>query len=431
MYDNAHLLMKKYDLSKNSFISNVNTLVNNLDTIEEINDKFDKDSIDTLVNVVTDNEGTFNLKAVTEDLNKSTYKGKRKLDIDVMKNFRDYDKDLSSDEKKALCDDTKNHVYYKAAIAYFTDVVTSNKSTLTIDFDTPKWSNTEILAELDKSEEFKARYGNASVLDAISDEIEDHHIVRIVDDPDEIVGTNLTALMLVYIDNQHCSYYDPNFVGAKSVGNSDYPNITFTWSDTTSTLSVITSNLTSIITAAQESEFVKEYQSQIKEDYENSIASINKTTNTNTDSINTLTSSSINQINNAGQEQIRQINAAVGNVVTVVAANALRERTWVLANDIPAGTELILSDNNTITYYAGMHQLMITYDGVMLSNSFYEEIGEYQTISNSIKINIDLVAGQELTVRTFAFGQVNVDKYMAKIDDLLTRVKALEEKAGV
>jgi hypothetical protein len=78
-----------------------------------------------------------------------------------------------------------------------------------------------------------------------------------------------------------------------------------------------------------------------------------------------------------------------------------------------------------------MHQLMVTYDGVMLSNSFYEEIGEYQTISNSIKINIDLVAGQELTVRTFAFGQVNVDEYMAKIDDLLTRVKALEEKAGV
>lgn len=71
-----------------------------------------------------------------------------------------------------------------------------------------------------------------------------------------------------------------------------------------------------------------------------------------------------------------------------------QEATLTLTSDVAANSVITLPSD--LQYFVGKHQLRISYDGVALSPSFYQEVGAEGEPSRQIKTLIPLKSGQEL-----------------------------------
>lgn len=99
---------------QNSFIANVNLLVSNLTSLKDINSKFTKEEVDALTKL-----SNIDIKAIIDDLEKGTYDGERKLDIDLFKNYKDYSSDMSIEDKNKLYSQSDKAPKYNAITVYF------------------------------------------------------------------------------------------------------------------------------------------------------------------------------------------------------------------------------------------------------------------------------------------------------------------------
>ena len=89
--DNQHLLLEKRDNTNNSFIANINKLAAKLNIIIEAVGLFDENIIPTLEKLAE-----LDLGAAIEDLEKGSYLGNRKIDINLLYNMTDID--VNTDE---------------------------------------------------------------------------------------------------------------------------------------------------------------------------------------------------------------------------------------------------------------------------------------------------------------------------------------------
>lgn len=106
------------------------------------------------------------------------------------------------------------------------------------------------------------------------------------------------------------------------------------------------------------------------------------------------------------------------NTSGLVSGYSCAEQTWVLTEDVPAGTVITLPDE--MAYIPGRHHLRLSYGGMVISPTFFVEIGEPTAPSTQFKTLIDFKAGQELNAWISPLGK-------AYEIDLTNRIVALEE----
>ena len=114
--NNQHLLLEKTDNTNSSFIANINKLATKLNIIIEAVGLFDENVIPILEEIAE-----LDLGAAIEDLEKGSYLGNRKIDINLLYNMTDID--VNTDEAvatEAWLDSTKT-VMYSGATALFKD----------------------------------------------------------------------------------------------------------------------------------------------------------------------------------------------------------------------------------------------------------------------------------------------------------------------
>ena len=114
--DNQHLLLEKTDNTNNSFIANINKLAAKLNIIIEAVDTFDNNVIPILEEVAA-----LDLDAAIEDLEKGSYLGNRKIDINLALNVEGIDDKLIGKDPDAAeaiwTDPSKTVLYDKATCA--------------------------------------------------------------------------------------------------------------------------------------------------------------------------------------------------------------------------------------------------------------------------------------------------------------------------
>ena len=117
--DNQHLLLEKTDNTNNSFIANINKLAAKLNVIIEAVGLFDNNVIPVLEEVAE-----LDLDAAIEDLEKGSYLGNRKIDINLALNVEGIDDkliDKDPDAAEAIWTDPSKTVLYDKATCTFVD----------------------------------------------------------------------------------------------------------------------------------------------------------------------------------------------------------------------------------------------------------------------------------------------------------------------
>ena len=71
------------------------------------------------------------------------------------------------------------------------------------------------------------------------------------------------------------------------------------------------------------------------------------------------------------------------------------EATWTVTEFIESGTEIVLPEE--LRYVVGRHHLQLSYDGIVMSRTWFTEVGELNTISNSFITNMPFKVGQEIS----------------------------------
>lgn len=119
---------------------------------------------------------------------------------------------------------------------------------------------------------------------------------------------------------------------------------------------------------------------------------------------------------------------------------ACGEQTWTLAADVPVGGRIELP--NELGYIPGRHHLLMSYDGVTMSQTWFEEVsasGEPYGISHAIITKMPFRAGQELHAWVSPLGLADVPELVERVaeleaalstsgvKDLVTRVSNLED----
>jgi len=103
----------------------------------------------------------------------------------------------------------------------------------------------------------------------------------------------------------------------------------------------------------------------------------------------------------ASAEADRAENAADIAALTHYVSGA--EDTLMLESDVPAGSIVDLPAG--LKYLVGRHHLRVGYDGVIMSPSFFEEVGENGSASTQVRILFPLYQGQELDFWIIPLGE--------------------------
>lgn len=234
--NNKHIFLEKPDNNKNSFIANINRLVKNYDSLVEIDSKFTEEDIKLLTQLVKE-EVDINIEVIADDLKKGNYLGYRKLDIDLLTNFKDYHEGLTDEEKNVLWNNPENQVYYDSMTVYFNDSTNITKT-----FSELVNNHHKLYNEIDKWPELKEKYGATSYNIFPDTPILNHELLRIWDTNRE--GSNIDYITLHVAPRGQNQQYDAVFAGAKTYTPS------FAWLDTTSSLMVIAHRVNEIIETA-------------------------------------------------------------------------------------------------------------------------------------------------------------------------------------
>ena len=261
---NEHILQNS--TNPNSFISNVNYLAKKFDSLMQVDEKFDIETVKLLAQLVK-NSLDINIKILSEDLRKGSYYGYRKLDIDLLTNFKDYDYFTTDEEKNKLWGDPSKQVYYSSVDVWLSE---DNTVILHKDFAHVINNHHQLFQELVNWDELVQNYGFTTVNISPDTPILNHELVRITDDytSNTAFGTNAgSKIMRIALNVAKESGYNSLLVGAKE------DVAVFTWVDSTSALLTIANKINDIIHAAN---VLNEVGTNIGEQIENAIATLQR-----------------------------------------------------------------------------------------------------------------------------------------------------------
>ena len=234
---NKHLFLEKMNNSNNSFIANVNLLVQNLDALLNLGELFTKEDIEELVSL-----SGLDIDVLVKDIEKGSLDGYRKLDIDLLRNFADYSDTLTDEQKRALWSDPTKQVYYDGITVHFTDRMSMSKTFNQLGVPTPISNHHQLYTQLDEWPEFKAKAVYTMFNIAPNTPIPNHELFRLWDG--EGTGSNVDRIVLHVAANGQNQAWDASFAGAK-----DY-NPVYTWVDTTSILTILTQKINEVLALA-------------------------------------------------------------------------------------------------------------------------------------------------------------------------------------
>jgi hypothetical protein len=111
---------------------------------------------------------------------------------------------------------------------------------------------------------------------------------------------------------------------------------------------------------------------------------------------------------------------------------AIGEATWRFNDAVAAGTEIFLPEE--LFYVVGRHHLRLSYDGVVMSRSWYSEVGDTDTVSTSFITNIAFRAGQEMTALVLPLGRADHEelyyRLLARVEELEAALADLSRRVG-
>lgn len=253
-----HLFTEKQNNKNNSFIANVNKLVSKFEELVRIDSKFTVDDVALLVQLAK-NELDINIREVASDLRKGSYNGYRKLDINLLTNFKDYSYTMTEEEQRELWSDPAHLVYYERVTVYFSD-----SSSITKKFDTLVTNHRQLFDEFSNWDEFEQRAVNTSFNIIPNTPIFNHELLRFWDSNLETsTGSNVDSIVLHVAPQGQNTDYDAVFFGA----NSTAP--LFTWVDTTSALVTMANRINEIIYTAN---YIEQVGSTFVQDLQNILA---------------------------------------------------------------------------------------------------------------------------------------------------------------
>ena len=178
------------------------------------------------------------LGAILQDLLKGTYRGCRKLDIDLLLNFKDYNANLSDEAKRSLWNDSSKQVYYDSVEVYFID-----RTYITKQFTELVSNHHQLRDELKSWEELASKMGGTGIEIMPHEPIYNHELLRIYDTTLE--GSNIDRIVLHVADAEQCSRYKAVFSGVKKLDPE------YCWLDTTSSLQLVAGLLPQLLSKSE------------------------------------------------------------------------------------------------------------------------------------------------------------------------------------
>lgn len=265
-----HLFLEKQDNTENSFIANINVIAKKISELVELNQKLTVEQIAFLSTLAESDAPT-----LVADLEKGSASGYRKLDIDLLKNYLEYQDSMTDEEKRLLWASSSAKVYYDRITVNFKDRTSISKTFQKLGLDTVISNHHELYEQLAEWNEFKAKYGYTIVNISENTALYNHELLRITDG--QGTGSTIDKVILHVAPQGQNLNYDAAYQGAKEHDPS------YTWVDTTSVLLTITNELRPLVTLSnkvQDMAVLHEYLPELTQIH----ASLNELVN-NSDSI--------------------------------------------------------------------------------------------------------------------------------------------------
>lgn len=121
-------------------------------------------------------------------------------------------------------------------------------------------------------------------------------------------------------------------------------------------------------------------------------------------------------IRNKADYEIQRVED-MADLVWVSKGVACAEQVWVFNQDVAKGTVISLPE--PMYYIVGKNHIRLSYDGVILSRTWFNEVGTVDSTSNLIELLVDVKAGQEMSAWISPLG-------LADMTNLVQRIEALE-----
>ena len=122
------------------------------------------------------------------------------------------------------------------------------------------------------------------------------------------------------------------------------------------------------------------------------------------------------KIRNKADYEIQRVED-MADLVWVSKGVACAEQVWVFHQDVAKGTVISLPE--PMYYIVGKNHIRLSYDGVILSRTWFNEVGTVDSTSNLIELLVDVKAGQEMSAWISPLG-------LADMTNLVQRIEALE-----
>lgn len=229
-----HLFLEKENNTENSFIANVNILAKKIDELVELNHKLTVEQI-AFLSALAESDAP----ALVADLEKGSASGYRKLDIDLLKNYLNYQDSMTDDEKRLLWASPSAKVYYDRITVTFKDKTSISKTFQKLGLDTVISNHHELYDQLANWNEFKAKYDYTIVNISEDTVLFNHELLRITDG--QGTGSTIEKVVLHVAPQGQNLNYDAAYQGAKEHDPS------YTWLDTTSVLLAVTNELRPLV----------------------------------------------------------------------------------------------------------------------------------------------------------------------------------------
>lgn len=256
--NNQHMFTHEGNKQKgNSFIKNVNLLAQNLEQLIALDDRFTDVDISQLAKVAE-----IDIASIAEDLAKDSLDGYRKLDINLLTNFKEYSAYLSDEEKVALWNDPTKQVYYEGVTVYFTDRTSIYKEFSQAGIPIVINNHHQLYTQFDEWDELKIRYGYTMFNVSADTVLPNHELFRIWDGEGD--GSYIDKVVLHVASSGQNQSYDAVFAGAK-----EYSPV-FSWANTSSILTIIAQKINEILavsTNVHELMTIKSYLSELTSIY--------------------------------------------------------------------------------------------------------------------------------------------------------------------
>ena len=238
----------------NSFIANVNLLASNFDNIKTLQELLDPEEVDTLVKFFT----SYNVEALTNDLNKGSLYGYRKLDINLIRNMYNFSSTMAKEEMAALWNDATQRLYYESITVKFTDQTYLTKTFNKLGVPVLINNHNDLFDQLNEWPEFLAKI-HGMKFDVFSDTatVGDWGLLRFYD-TDTLDG-NIDRITLTATTKNIDQNFDPTLAKAKEY------EPTYTWVDTTSTLNTVAQRINELIKVGNNSNKLLEINSYLQQ----------------------------------------------------------------------------------------------------------------------------------------------------------------------